>query len=349
MKNFIFLSLIILFLGKTQNIYADQNTFIVDNIIVKGQVRDNNYREKYTNIAFRKGFQKLVKNILRIKDQKKVLSTDLSTIKSLAETYKITDESIFENDYEAKVNITFKRNLVSNFLYKRGIPYSEAEGLQTIIYPILILNSELQVFSKNKFFEEWNVEEDFDNIDFVLPVENLDDIAFIKNNLSVLEETNLSQLVDNYEIKNSAILILRYDENILNVFLKTNFNSLRKLKKIELKVKNLQDKKVRESVINSLKYSIHDIWKEQNLIDISVPSYLTVNAPIKEANSLGEIIKKIEKISLVTDYYIEKLDKNSAKIKIKYLGKIKNLQNSFIDNGFTFQIIDNEWKITLAG
>ena len=100
MKNFIFLSLIILFLGKTQNIYADQNTFIVDNIIVKGQVRDNNYREKYTNIAFRKGFQKLVKNILRIKDQKKVLSTDLATIKSLAETYKITEESIFENDYE---------------------------------------------------------------------------------------------------------------------------------------------------------------------------------------------------------------------------------------------------------
>jgi len=349
MKKFIFLSLIILFLGKTQNIYADQNTFIVDNIIVKGQVRDNNYREKYTNIAFRKGFQKLVKNILQIKDQKKVLSTDLSTIKSLVETYKITEESIFEKDYEAKVNITFKRNLVSNFLYKRGIPYSEAEGLQTIIYPILILNSELQVFSKNKFFEEWNVEEDFDNIDFVLPVENLDDIAFIKNNLSVLEETNLSQLVDNYEIKNSAILILRYDENILNVFLKTNFNSLRKLKKIELKVKNLQDKKVRESVINSLKYSIHDMWKEQNLIDISVPSYLTVNAPIKEANSLGKIIKKIEKISLVTDYYIEKLDKNSAKIKIKYLGKIKNLQNSFIDNGFTFQIIDNEWKITLAG
>lgn len=349
MKNFIFLSLIILFLGKTQNIYADQNTFIVDNIIVKGQVRDNNYREKYTNIAFRKGFQKLVKNILRIKDQKKVLSTDLSTIKSLAETYKITDESIFENDYEAKVNITFKRNLVSNFLYKRGISYSEAEKLQTIIYPILILNSELQVFSKNKFFEEWNVEEEFDNIDFVLPVENLDDIAFIKNNLSVLEEINLNQLVDNYEIKNSAILILRYDENILNVFLKTNFNSLRKLKKIELNVKNLQDKKVRESVINSLKHSIHDMWKEQNLIDISVPSYLTVNAPIKEANSLGEIIKKIEKISLVTDYYIEKLDKNSAKIKIKYLGKIKNLQNSFMDNGFTFQIIDNEWKITLAG
>ena len=221
--------------------------------------------------------------------------------------------------------------------------------METIIYPILILNSELQVFSGNKFFEEWNNDNELQNANFILPIENLDDIEFIKKNMDELEEIDLNRLVDNYEIKNSAILILRYDENILNVFLKTNFNSLRKLKKIEIKVKNLQDKKVRESVINNLKYSIHDMWKEQNLIDISIPSYLTVNAPIKEVNSLSEIIKKIEKISLVTDYYIEKLDKNSAKIKIKYLGKIKNLQNSFIDNGFTFQIIDNEWKITLAG
>ena len=34
----------------------------------------------------------------------------------------------------------------------------------------------------------------------------------IKKNLDDLEVTDLNQLVDNYEIKNSAILILRYDE-----------------------------------------------------------------------------------------------------------------------------------------
>tara|TARA_B100000029_G_scaffold361183_1_gene354137 strand:+ start:2619 stop:3668 length:1050 start_codon:yes stop_codon:yes gene_type:complete len=349
MKKFIFLSLIILFLNKTQNVSADQNTFIVDNIIVTGEIRDNNYRENYTSVAFRKGFQKLIENILQIKDQKKILSTDLSTIKSLAANYKIVEEKVLENKYNANITITFKRNLVSDFFYKKGISYSESEKLQTIVYPILILNSELQVFSNNKFFDEWNTDEDFSNIDFVLPVENLDDISFIKKNLPVLEEIDLSQLVDNYEIKNSAILILRYDEKVLNIFLKTNFKNVKKLKKIELNVKNLQDKKVRESVIVSLKSSIHDLWKEQNLIDISVPSYLTINAPIKEPNSLGEIIKRLKTISLITDYYIDELANDSVKIRIKYLGKIKNLQDSFTDNGFIFKILNNEWELTLAG
>ncbi len=349
MKKFIFLSLIILFLSKTQNVSADQNTFIVDNIIVSGEIRDNNYRENYTSIAFRKGFQKLVENILQIKDQKKILSTDLSTIKSLAESYKIVEEKVVDNKYNVKVTITFKRNLVSDFFYTKGISYSESEKLQTIVYPIFILNSELQVFSNNKFFEEWNTNEGFDNIDFILPVENLDDISFIKKNLPVLEEINLNQLVDNYEIKNSAILILRYDEKVLNIFLKTNFKNVRKLKKIELNVKNLQDKKVRESVIVNLKSYIHDLWKEQNLIDISVPSYLTINAPINKPNSLGDIIKRINTISLITNYYIDELDNDSVKIRIKYLGKIKNLQDSFTDNGFIFKISNNEWQLRLAG
>ena len=112
--------------------------------------------------------------------KEKILSTDLSTIKSLAENYKIVEEKVLENKYNANITITFKRNLVSDFFYKKGISYSESEKLQTIVYPILILNSELQVFSNNKFFDEWNTDEDFSNIDFVLPVENLDDISFIK-------------------------------------------------------------------------------------------------------------------------------------------------------------------------
>tara|TARA_B100001250_G_C19806526_1_gene793576 strand:- start:2107 stop:3156 length:1050 start_codon:yes stop_codon:yes gene_type:complete len=349
MKKLIFLSLIILFSNKTQNVFADQNTFIVDNIIVTGEIRDNNYRENYIDVAFRKGFQRLVENILRIKDQKKILSTDLSTIKSLAESYKINEEKIVGSKYSSEITIIFKRNSVTNFFYNKGVSYSESEKLETIVYPILVLNSELQIFSNNKFFEEWNEGEKFDNVDFILPIENLEDIAFIKKNLPILEEIDLRQLVDNYEIKNSAILILRYDEKSLNVFLKTNFGNVERFKKIELSVKNLQDKKVRESIIASLKSSIHDLWKEQNLIDISVPSYLVVSTPIKEPDALGEVIKRIKKISLITNYYIEELDGVSVKIKIQYLGKIKNLQSSFTENGFIFKIINNEWQLTLAG
>ena len=54
------------------------------------------------------------------------------------------------------------------------------------------------------------------------------------------------------------------------------------------------------------------------------------------------MIKKIKQINLITNYSIEELDKDSAKIKIKYLGKIKSLQNSLIENGFNFEILNNE-------
>ena len=349
MKKIIFLSLIILFLNKTQNVFANQDTFTVDNIIVEGEIRDNNYREKYTEVAFRKGFEKLIENLLQIKDQKKALSTELSTIKSLVENFTIVNEEVLSEKYSAEVAISFKKNLLNDFFYKRGISYSASKKLETIVYPILTLNSELQVFSNNKIFKEWNENQEFENINFILPVENLDDIEFIKKNLDDLEETDLSQLVDNYEIKNSAILILRYDEKDLSVFLKTNFNNVKKFKKIEFAVKNLEDKKVREEIISKLKFSIHDLWKEQNLIDISVPSYLVVNSPIQEPGSLKKIIKKIKQIDLIANYSVEEVDKDSAKIKIKYLGKIKSLQNSLIENGFNFEISNNEWNLTLSG
>ena len=51
------------------------------------------------------------------------------------------------------------------------------------------------MLSKNKFFEEWNENKDFENITFVLPVENVDDIDFIKKNISELEEINLIELL----------------------------------------------------------------------------------------------------------------------------------------------------------
>ena len=51
---------------------------------------------------------------------------------------------------------------------------------------------------------------------------------------------------------------------------------------------------------------------------------------------------------MIDYYFIEELDKDSAKIKLKYFGKIKNLQNSFQDNGFEFEVIHNEWSLNLT-
>ena len=155
MKKIIFLSLIILFSIKTQNIYSKTNTFAVDNIEVVGDfVGQNDYsRQKYLNIGFKKGFKNLVINLLKKEDQKKILSTELKVIKSLIENYSIKEEIKQNNKYIIKLNINFNKQRTKQFLYERNIPYSVSKELEIILYPILIKESELQVFSQNKFFD----------------------------------------------------------------------------------------------------------------------------------------------------------------------------------------------------
>ena len=350
MKKFIFLSLIILFSIKTQNISANQNTFAVDNIEVEGESNSDNdvSREKYLNIGFKKGFKNLVITLLKREDQKKILSTDLKQIKSLIENYSIIEEKREDKKYKLKLSITFDKDKTTQFFYKKNVPYSVSSILEIILYPIMILESEPQVFSQNKFFEEWNDNQDFENISFILPVENIEDINFIKKNAQVLEEIDLNRLVDNYEIKNSTILILRYDEKKLNVFFKTNLGTIKKNNKVDFTVEDLSNKEVRADLIRSLKFYINELWKEENLVDISIPAHLTVTAKLKNPGTLRKITSKLKKINFIESYTVNELNKNMAKIKIKYLGKIKNLQEGFEKNGFDFEIVHDQWILNLS-
>ena len=109
-------------------------------------------------IAFKKGFQNLIEGILKKKDQKKLLSTNLKSIKSLIENYRVVEEKISENTYSAKIEITFSKKNINNFFLKNKISYSELVKLDMIIYPILIVESELRTFEENNFFTYFHYE-----------------------------------------------------------------------------------------------------------------------------------------------------------------------------------------------
>ena len=96
-----------------------------------------------------------------------------------------------------------------------------------------------------------------------------------------------------------------------------------------------------------MKLFINDIWKEENLVDISIPSYLNVIAKINGPNQLMKITKKLKEIGFIENYTVEEVNTNFAKIKIKYLGNINNLQNSFFENGFDVKIDHNQWTVNL--
>ena len=69
---------------------------------------------------------------------------------------------------------------------------------------------------------------------------------------------------------------------------------------------------------------------------------------LNNPTTLKNVLSKFKGMSFIESYNIEELNKNFVKIKIKYLGKIKNLQNSFVTNGFKFEIINDEWILSLS-
>ena len=78
-----------------------------------------NYKERYIEIAFRKGFEKLLRNILKIEDQKKIFSTELATIKSFLQSYRIVDEQEIEGKYRVEISLIFKEELINQFFQKK--------------------------------------------------------------------------------------------------------------------------------------------------------------------------------------------------------------------------------------
>ena len=81
----------------------------------------------------KKGFENLTSNVLKKKDQKKLLSTDLKTIKSLIENYQIIQEEILDDIYTIKVSMTFNRDLVSQFFNRKNIVLITARGSVLLI------------------------------------------------------------------------------------------------------------------------------------------------------------------------------------------------------------------------
>ena len=138
MNKKLFIIFIIVFLVKTGNVFSDSNIFNVDNIEVNTETKQN--REELLNIAFKKGFQKLVKKILLKKDEQEVLKTNLEEIKKLVSTYQIIEGNNATKENIIKVNLTFNREKLNSFFYIRGISYADIEKTELLLFPILVQN-----------------------------------------------------------------------------------------------------------------------------------------------------------------------------------------------------------------
>ena len=345
MKNFIFIFCILIILFKTETVLSNNNIFDVNNIEISEENSKNN--EELLNQAFKTAFNELIKRLLLEEDYRNLANTKLEKIKKLISYYQIinSDKDIIKN--YTKFNISFNKNRMHNFFYNQNILYSDILNTDVILFPLLKKNNEYFIYTKNYFYENWNIENSKNLIEYTLPVENIENIQKIEKKKNNIFAIDISDFFKEYNIKNMVFAIIDIESSGSKIYLSTKINKKKINKNLFIERAGLNQIQFFNKIIIEIKNEIKDIIKSQNLIDVRTPSFLNVQIKFNNKSDLVEFNNRINQIDLIDNYYVQQISKDYALVKIKYLGKINKIINKLNDLDINLKMLNGQWEINI--
>ena len=345
MKNFIFIFCILIILFKTETVLSNNNIFDVNNIEISEENSKNN--EELLNQAFKTAFNELIKRLLLEEDYRSLANTKLEKIKKLISYYQIinSDKDIIKN--YTKFNISFNKDKMHNFFYNQNILYSDILNTDVILFPLLKKNNEYFIYTKNYFYENWNIENSKNLIEYTLPVENIENIQKIEKKKNNIFAIDISDFFKEYNIKNMVFAIIDIESSGSKIYLSTKINKKKINKNLFIERAGLNQIQFFNKIIIEIKNEIKDIIKSQNLIDVRTPSFLNVQIKFNNKSDLVEFNNRINQIDLIDNYYVQQISKDYALVKIKYLGKINKIINKLNDLDINLKMLNGQWEINI--
>ena len=345
---FIFLTATIFLFTTYTKSFSDENVFTVNNVKVKGTIDLNFNREKYINKAFTNSFKTLMRKILLARDIKKTNDITLKEIKSLINSFQITEENYSKNEYAINLKILYNDKKIKKFLAKKNISFSQPDNVSVVFYPILFVNDEIKNFSENLFYKQWpEVEIENETINFILPLEDIDDLSEIIKAKDRIENLDIANLIKKYDIENYIFVLMNYQKKILNIYLKINFNNNIISRNISYKINNINNQIELVPIIEDLKLKINDIWKEENLVNLLMPLNINLKFEHKNLNNLEILRNTFKKISIVENYTLEEFNINDSFFKIYYYGDPKKLRSELLKFGYKLENVQGLWQLYL--
>ena len=338
-----FFLLILIVFFKTGNLLSDNNLFNVNNILIKKEVNTSN--NQLANKAIQEGFNQLIKKILLKEDIKKINNLSFSKIKELV-TFKKIKKKSEKKENTVNFNITFDKNKIHDLLYQKGILYSDIIDKEFYILPIILSKNEIFIFSNNYFYENWNVIQKDQLLEYILPLENIEIIQNINKSKDNLFDLELNLLFKEYSKKNLAIaLIENANSESSKIYLKTRVQN--KIFSKNLNIKTLNETDLKEKIIFEIKEEILNLVKSQNLIDIRAPSFLNVKFNLNKKNNLFLLKSKMKNVDLIENVFVQEFNKDNVSLKIKYFGKLEKIINQLNNENIFLELRNDQWYIKI--
>ena len=326
--------------------FSEENIFVVDKVKVEGKVDINYSRNKYINKAFTESFEILMSKILVSSDLDKIKNIKLNKIKDLINSFQIIEEKYVKGKHEATFKIFYNERKIKNFLANKNISFSQPREIPAIFYPVLFVNDEVQSFSENFFYNKWQeIEIKNELIDFILPLEDLDDLSKIQEMRNKIEELNVTGIVNRYNSENYVFLFMYYKNKKLKTHIKLNFDNNKISQNITYEINNIKNEDKLSFILKDLKIKITDIWKEMNYLNLLMPLSITVKFKHSNIQDLDKLKNVLKKIKIIDNYTLEKFNIDNSFFKIYYYGNPKRLSSELFKFGYGLNNNQSHWEL----
>ena len=342
---FSFLALIIFFFS-TEAVKA--KSFEINDIEISQPFEINFDKNKVIDLGFKKAFFELVYSLIKSSDFKKIENIRLNEIKSMIETFSIKEEKFIDQKYYLNLSVSFNKKKIFRYFEKKNIFPSRILKEQFLFIPVIIneKGDDISIFSNNPIYADWNkTNKRYQLIKYLLPSEDLEDLDLIKEKLDVIETYDFNEITKKYFLKNSIISLIFKGKNEVRILTKIYNDKNEIIKNDTFKNMNLDNETDLNFLIENLKNLFEDTWKKLNEINTSIKVPITIkikNNDLKKSNNFELLLNEID---MVSDYSVEKFDKEFIFYEVLFNGTVQNFINIMKNNKYNLNTQKKVWTI----
>ena len=347
-KVYIFFISLVLFIIIFSTSYLHANSFRVSDIEISSPFEVNFKKSIVIDKGFQVSFSNLLSMITTSGDKSKIKNISIKEIKSMIDSFTISDEKFINNEYFAKLETTFNKKKILKLLETKNIFPSIPIRNKVLLVPILVdtETNSINLFDNNIFYDRWNdVKKNYQLLDYLLPSEDLEDLNKIQEISDSVETYDFINLIEKYDLNDYIISIIYKNKNEVKVLSKINLNNSLKIDNQKYSKINLSNKKDFNKILENLKNLYEDEWKKNNEINTSIKLPLSISIKSTDYKKIIYLEEVLASIDLISNFYILKFNNKFIQYRIIYNGSPKTFFNDMNNRYFDLSMKNNTWTV----
>ena len=338
----------VLFINTIFSTSLNASLFKISDLEISEPFELNFNKEKVIEKGFIEAFHELTSMITTSGDKKKIVDTEIMIIKGLIDSFTMSNERFINNKYYVNFDVNFNKKNILGFFEKKNIFPSIPKKKNLLLIPIIVdLQLEkILLFNNNIFYEKWNKNNKrYYLLNYLLPSEDLEDVNLLLQNSKSIEDYDFEEIIKKYDLNDFIITIIYKNDKDLKILSKIQLNKFFKIVNQSYENIELTNEKDLELVLNNLKISYENYWKNINQINTSIKFPLTIAVNAIKHEKIKMLENSLNELDLVSSFEISKINNQNIYFKIIYNGSPNQLLNDMKNKNIIIMNRNQIWEV----